>query len=74
MQDWTATSFATIMAVVVSGAQNWQANITIPKMFQKMFTAGMITAAVLLHTSTAERHKTCGARPSGTFLTMNLNV
>ena len=74
MQDWTATSFATIMAVVVSGAQNWQVNITIPKMFQKMFTAGMITAAVLLHTSTAERHKTCGARPSGTFLTMNLNV
>lgn len=74
MQDWTATSFATITAAAVSGVQSLQANITIPKMFRKTFTAGMITAAVLLHTSTAERHKTCGARPSGTFLTMNLNV
>ena len=74
MQDWTATSFATIMVAAVSGVQNLQVNITIPKMSPKTFTAGTITAAVLLHTSTTERHKTCGARPSGTFLTMNLNA
>ena len=66
MQGWTATSFATITAAAGSGVKSLQVNNTIPKMFQKTFTAGMITAAVLLHTSTVERHKTCGARPSGT--------